>query len=84
MALLVLDSSSIGVSKGPNKGFVIQLSEIDGFPPGMKIMIPFEAEHADEVYEAIADALDKTVQVQTATPGDLERTVKQSGLIIPR
>lgn len=57
MALLVLDSSAVGVSKAPNDGFVIQLSEIDGLPEGLKIMIPFEQPNATEVYDAIGDAL---------------------------
>lgn len=73
MALIVLDSSSVGISKAPNDGFSIVLSEIEGFPEGLRLMIPFEGDHAAEVYDAISSTMSKETNVVVATPAEMAR-----------
>jgi hypothetical protein len=78
MALLIIDSSDVGVGANPEGGFVMKFSNIEGFPPGLILMVPF-SETADWVYEQIGLQLNKP-KIETATPADVQEEVRQRGL----
>lgn len=80
MALIILDDASISVGKGPNQGFVLNLQEIKGFPDGLTLMIPFEGQHAMEVYEGIGEALNLNTKIEVADTGTMNREVRRHGV----
>lgn len=82
MALLVLDSSTVGVSPTPTGGFAIQLREIEGLPDGLTLLVPFEGDGAEEVFERISDCMGKTSTgtLATATPAQARQEAAEHGL----
>jgi hypothetical protein len=80
MALIVIDESIVGVQQTPGNGFAIQLKEMEGFPPGLTLLIPFQGEIAEEVYNRIAECMGKNPSsVLTATPSDMQKEAKARG-----
>lgn len=82
MALIVLDDSVVAVQKTPGGGFAIQLKEITGLPPGMTLLIPFEGDIAEEMFDQISDALGRTPSstLIPATPAQARQEASQHGL----
>lgn len=82
MAMIVLDDSIVGVSPTPGGGFAIQLKECKGVPEGLDILIPFEGENAEQVYERIAEVMGKNPasSLVTATPGEVREEAAKHGL----
>lgn len=74
MALVVIDDSNVGIGIAPDNGFVIKLTEIEGFPEGLQILIPFEGERAQVICENINHVMGKGgPKVEIASPSDLAR-----------
>lgn len=72
MALIVIDDSKVGIGIAPDNGFVLKLIEIEGFPEGLQILIPFEGERAQQVVENINRVMGiGTPKVKIASPSDL-------------
>lgn len=83
MALIVLDDSVVGVQRTPGGGgFAIQLKEITGFDPGLTLLIPFEGDIAEEMYQEISGCLGKNPSsvLATATPAQARQEASQHGL----
>lgn len=80
MALVVIDDSKVGIQSTPGGGFAIQLSEIPGLPEGLTLLVPFEGDIAETVYENIGERLGKNPSaVLSATPADAREEAARHG-----
>lgn len=80
MALIVIDDASVSVGKAPNQGFVLNLQDIKGLPEGLTIMVPFEGQHAMEVYQGVGDALGLGTKIEVADTAAMNREAGRHGL----
>lgn len=81
MALFVVDDSKVGIQKTPSGGFAIQLSEIPGLPEGLTLLIPFEGEIANTVYDSIGEKLGRNPSsILAASPAEAEEEAARHGL----
>lgn len=77
--LVVLDTCNLSVAKHPSGGFVLNMTNIEGAPQGMSIMLPVEGKDTSyELIDGIVEVLGP--RVATADLQSMKSEVKNAGL----